>query len=257
MITKLIGLGLVSLSFYVVYQFEDVSTAQGFMRLLHWPAMVLTGLGPVGLAFLCFDSGVLGRTIKMIFAGSPGGMQTKSHRELLLLNKWGHEYYEEGAEAFERIKGRGLSDFVKKMIERLVVRVPTRDIREMLEIERDHRRARMIQCLNVINVGVRLSPSMGMLGTILGMVRLLSTLEDPAHIGPHMSLALLTTFYGLFFSLVVWTPIQQKIERILDIELEHFNQTIMWLETLENRKPINYFSEPIGVVTKTPRERAA
>jgi chemotaxis protein MotA len=90
-----------------------------------------------------------------------------------------------------------------------------------------------------------------MLGTILGMVRLLSTLEDPSHIGPHMSLALLTTFYGLFFSLVFWTPLQQKIERMLDVELEHFNQTIHWLETLENNKPISYFAEPIGI--KTPR----
>jgi chemotaxis protein MotA len=257
MITKLFGLSLVGISFVVVYLFEDVSTAQGFMRLLHWPAMVLTGLGPIGLTALCFDSGVLGRTVRMLFATSPGTLQTKAHRELLLLNKWGHEYYEEGPDAFEKIRGRGLSDFVKKMIERLVVRVPTRDIRDMLEMERDYRRVRMIQCLNVINLGVRLSPSMGMLGTILGMVRLLSTLEDPSHIGPHMSLALLTTFYGLFFSLVVWTPIQQKIERILDVELEHFNQTITWLETLDSRKPITYFSEPIGVAGPKHSERAA
>ncbi len=258
MITKLFGLCLVTTSFTVVYLFEDVSSAQGFWRLLHWPAMVLTGVGPIGLAALCFDSTTLFRTFKLWFSTSPGALLTKSHRELLLLNKWGHEYYEEGPEVFERIRGRGLSDFVKKMIERLVVRVPTRDIREMLEIERDHRRARMFHCLNVVNLGVKLSPSMGMLGTILGMVRLLSTLEDPSHIGPHMSLALLTTFYGLFFSLVVWTPIQQKIERVLDIELEHFNQTIMWLETLENRKPISYFSEPMGVVSTASRgEKAA
>jgi chemotaxis protein MotA len=252
MIIKLFGLGIVAGSFTVVYLFEDVSTASGFLRLLHWPAMILTGVGPIGLVMLCYDSDLLGRSLKLVFATSPGAGVRKARRESLLLGKWGREYYEEGPEIFERIRGRGLSDFVKTMIERLVVRVPTRDIREMLENERDHRRGRMFQCLNVVNLGVRLAPSMGMLGTILGMVRLLSTLEDPSHIGPHMSLALLTTFYGLFFSLVVWTPVQQKIERLLDIELEHFNQTVAWLETLENRKPISYYTEPLGVEAPKP-----
>ncbi len=258
MILKLLGFAIIGGCFSVVYLFEDVSSASGFLRLLHWPAMVLTGVGPIGLVMLCFDGNVLSRTIRTVFATSPGSLVRRARRESLLLGRWGREFYEEGPEIFERIGGPGLSDFVKVMIERLVVRVPTRDIREMLENERDHRRGRMFQCLNVVNLGVRLAPSMGMLGTILGMVRLLSTLEDPSHIGPHMSLALLTTFYGLFFSLVVWTPLQQKIERVLDIELEHFNQTVAWLETLENRKPISYYAEPLGVESPTPvGERAA
>ncbi len=121
--------------------------------------------------------------------------------------------------------------------------MPTRDIRDLLEMERDRHRIRLIQCLNVLNVGVRVCPSLGMLGTILGMVRLLSTLEDPSKIGPHMSLAMLTTFYGLFFSLVAWTPVQQKIERVLDIELEAYDQVIHWLDLLEKRKPVTYFAD--------------
>jgi chemotaxis protein MotA len=257
MITKLVGLAVMGGCFTAVYLFEDSSSATGFMRMLHWPAMMLTGVGPLGLVLVCYDFGVIWRAVKLSFFTSLSARQTRAHRESLLLGKWGREFYEEGPVAFERIKGRGLSDFTKKMIERLVVRVPTKDIREMLENERDHKRIRMIQSLNVINLGVRLCPSMGMLGTILGMVRLLSTLEDPSHIGPAMSLALLTTFYGLFFSLIFWTPIQQKLERLLDVDLEHFNQTISWLETLENNKPISYFSEPIGINTPTPRERVA
>lgn len=256
MITKLLGVGLIGACFTAVYLFEDSSSATGFMRMLHWPAMALTGAGPIGLVMICYDFQVLARAVKLAFFTSLPARQRRLQRESLLLGKWGREYYEQGPEAFENIKGRGMSDFVKKMIERLVVRVPTKDIREMLETERNHRRVQMLQGLNVINLGVRLCPSMGMLGTILGMVRLLSTLEDPSHIGPQMSLALLTTFYGLFFSLIFWTPLQQKLERLLDIDLEHFNQTISWLETLENNKPISYFSEPIGL--KMPRsERAA
>lgn len=255
MITKLLGLAMLGGSFVVVYMFESSSNATGFLRILHWPAIFLTGVGPLGLVFVCFDSGLLARTVSTLFGISPNTLLRKQRREILLLHKLGRDFYEDGPEVFERVRHKGLTSWVQKVIERLSVRMPTRDIRDMLEMERDHRRVRLIQCLNVINMGVRLSPSMGMLGTILGMVRLLSTLDDPSHIGPHMSLALLTTFYGLFFSLIVWTPLQQKIERLMDIELESFNQCVTWLETLDGRKPISYFTEPLGV--QSPAEKAA
>jgi flagellar motor component MotA len=86
-----------------------------------------------------------------------------------------------------------------------------------------------------------------MLGTILGMVQLLSTLEDPAQIGSHMSLALLTTFYGLFFSLALWTPQQQKLERVMEVEADGYNQCLRWLEFLEKRKPSDYFADAAGL----------
>ncbi len=257
MINKLLGIAIIAGCFTAIYQFEDSSTSTGFARMLHWPAMVLTGMGPIGLVLMCFDFSLVARTISLCCFTSLPARQRKATREILLLSKWGRDFYEEGPEAFEKIKGRGFSDVTKKMIQKLIVRVPTKDIREMLEIERNHRRVLMIQSLNLVNLGVRLCPSMGMLGTILGMVRLLSTLEDPSHIGPQMSLALLTTFYGLFFSLVFWTPLQQKIERLMDVDLEHFNQTVSWLETLENNKPISYFAEPLGLKTSSPGERAA
>jgi flagellar motor component MotA len=58
-----------------------------------------------------------------------------------------------------------------------------------------------------------------------------------------MSLALLTTFYGLFFSLAIWTPNQQKLERVQEVELDGYNQIIQWLEFLEKRKPADYFAD--------------
>ena len=261
MILKLLGVSIIGCAFAGVYLFEAVSNATGFMRLLHWPAILLTGTGPIGLVLLCFDGHVIWHTLKMIFGRSPSAILTRHHREMLLLNKWGSEYYEEGPEVFDRIKVRSLSPHVRTMIERLAIRIPTKDIINMLLTERDHRRVQMMHCLNLVSLGSRLSPSMGMLGTILGMVRLLSTLEDPSTIGPSMSLALLTTFYGLFFSMLFWTPLQQKVERIADLDLEAFNQVVSWLETLDERKPISYFTEPIGLKvpapTPNPKEQAA
>jgi chemotaxis protein MotA len=52
---------------------------------------------------------------------------------------------------------------------------------------------------------------MGLLGTIVGLVQMLSNMSDPTRLGPGMALALLTTLYGLLLGTVVYTPISEKI----------------------------------------------
>ena len=56
------------------------------------------------------------------------------------------------------------------------------------------------------------APSMGMIGTLIGLVQMLQSLSDPAAIGPAMAVALLTTFYGAVLAFLVFGPIAAKLE---------------------------------------------
>lgn len=55
------------------------------------------------------------------------------------------------------------------------------------------------------------APAMGMIGTLIGLVAMLSNMDDPKAIGPAMAVALLTTLYGAFFANVVCLPISVKL----------------------------------------------
>ncbi len=55
------------------------------------------------------------------------------------------------------------------------------------------------------------APAFGMLGTLIGLVQMLSKLQDPSHIGPAMATALLTTFYGSFLSTLFFLPVAGKL----------------------------------------------
>jgi len=55
------------------------------------------------------------------------------------------------------------------------------------------------------------APSMGMIGTLIGLVQMLQTLDDPSAIGPSMAVALLTTMYGAVFAFLVTGPIADKL----------------------------------------------
>jgi len=69
---------------------------------------------------------------------------------------------------------------------------------------------------NEIGVGIfkamgDVAPAMGMIGTLIGLVQMMSNMSDPSSIGPAMAVALLTTFYGAVFANTVALPIADKL----------------------------------------------
>jgi len=55
-------------------------------------------------------------------------------------------------------------------------------------------------------------PAFGMVGTLIGLVGMLQSLDDPTTIGPKMAVALLTTFYGSLFANLIFLPMAGKLK---------------------------------------------
>lgn len=70
------------------------------------------------------------------------------------------------------------------------------------------------------------APAMGMIGTLVGLVSMLRTLDDPSSIGPSMAVALLTTLYGAVLAFVVFNPIADKLENRTLAEIEAKNLAV-------------------------------
>lgn len=69
------------------------------------------------------------------------------------------------------------------------------------------------------------APAMGMIGTLIGLVAMLSNMDDPKAIGPAMAVALLTTLYGAFFANVICLPLSEKLKNRK--EEEKLNQSLV------------------------------
>ncbi len=69
------------------------------------------------------------------------------------------------------------------------------------------------------------APAMGMIGTLIGLVAMLSNMDDPKAIGPAMAVALLTTLYGAFLANVICLPIAAKLSNRLNEE--KLNQSLI------------------------------
>jgi len=55
------------------------------------------------------------------------------------------------------------------------------------------------------------APAMGMIGTLIGLVQMLSAMDDPKAIGPAMAIALLTTMYGAMIANMFALPVADKL----------------------------------------------
>lgn len=242
MIIRSLGLVIVLGCLAVIYIFESSNSLTGFFRIFHWPAIILTGIGPLGLVLMSSERKSLLLALKMTFQ-SQTKQKKNTNFNLDKMSELGERYYSEGPSVLEGIDENKYGKVLAKVFDRISMRIPLKDIMGMMEIERNKTQASLSETQNVFNLGSKYAPSIGMLGTILGMVQLLSHVSDPSKLGPAMSLALMTTFYGLFFSLVVWNPLSQRVTQIADGIMDYHDQSIHWLKTLEERKPGHYFDQ--------------
>ena len=82
-------------------------------------------------------------------------------------------------------------------------------------------------------------PAFGMLGTLIGLIQMLSKLQNPSTIGPAMAVALLTTFYGSLMSTMFFLPIAGKLKARTHLEI--INLEIMFegaISILEVNNPL-------------------
>lgn len=103
------------------------------------------------------------------------------------------------------------SPFLGQGIQMLVDGQDGNTIKQLLSKERlmtlDHNRSGA----KVFTAVADVAPAMGMIGTLIGLVQMLSNMEDPKSIGPAMAVALLTTLYGAMIATMIATPIADKL----------------------------------------------
>lgn len=63
------------------------------------------------------------------------------------------------------------------------------------------------------------APTMGMVGTVIGLVMMLQNLSDPDQLGSGMALALITTLYGVLLANILFLPVASRLTRLHEKEM--------------------------------------
>lgn len=112
----------------------------------------------------------------------------------------------------------------------------TEHLRAQLTRERELEIKRLVEGEKIFRAIGEAAPAFGMIGTIVGLVKMLATMEDPSTIGPAMAIALLTTLYGALVAYVLALPIADKLAAKLDAQETNLSLIIDGLCQVADRR---------------------
>ncbi len=163
--------------------------------------------------------GALMMGLKVTFGGG-GGKARELIDEIGELAKIARK---EGLMGLESVEIK--DEFLKKGIQLCVDGMALDFIKDSLARERDQYIERLEEGGRFFKVLGDAAPAFGMIGTLVGLVQMLSNMEDPAAIGPAMAVALLTTLYGALVSNLIAIPISEKM--VAKLATEELNRSII------------------------------
>lgn len=125
----------------------------------------------------------------------------------------------EGILALESVIDNINDEFMKKGLQLSVDGLEPLSIKDILDTEIVAIQDRHKLGAEIFTTLGTFAPALGMIGTLIGLVQMLQTMEDPSTIGPAMAVALLTTFYGALLANIVALPIAGKLRNRSDEEV--------------------------------------
>ncbi len=124
----------------------------------------------------------------------------------------------QGSVALEGAAAKTGNVFLQMGTRLLADQVPRQEIRERLEQEFEFFASRREAQRAVLGLMGRLAPAFGLAGTMIGLIRMLHTVSDPGAVSEGMSVALLTTFYGIMLANLIVLPLERKLGEITRAE---------------------------------------
>lgn len=117
----------------------------------------------------------------------------------------------DGALALEQEIHKVSNIFFVKGLQMVVDGQDPESMRDLLDLEIQYLQERHSTGKKILEFMGAAAPSFGMIGTLIGLVKMLSNLSSPDQIGAGMATALLTTFYGAFAANLLFIPLAGKL----------------------------------------------
>lgn len=110
--------------------------------------------------------------------------------------------------------------FLQLGVQLIVDGVSTMDIRDILESETAAMEERHRKGIKFFTDMGGFSPTLGILGTVIGLVNVLGHLSNPGALGPGIASAFTATLWGVLAANVFWLPIANKLQSISGLETQ-------------------------------------
>lgn len=181
------------------------------IRLLNVPGALIVFGGTIGTLFFSFkfqDVMKIPKYFGLVFSDN----KIEITGLISDVVRYAEAARKEGLLKLEEMVSEVKNEFLKKGIQLVVDGTDPTLVREILEIETDYMEERHKNGISIFQAAGGYAPTMGMIGTVMGLVNVLANLADTSTLGPAISTAFIATFYGVFTANIIWLPIANKLK---------------------------------------------
>lgn len=181
-------------------------------------ALIVFGgtIGSVGLGFSVNKLKNIPAMIKLIF--------TAKEKDLVeIVTYFKQLSFKTRKEGLLSIEGEitdELDPFVKKSLQLVVDGVDPQMVKTIWEFELESTYARHKDGAAIFESAGGFAPTMGIIGTVMGLVQVLSNLSDPAVLGEKIAAAFIATLYGIGTANLLWLPIASRLNDLNNEEIK-------------------------------------
>ncbi len=124
--------------------------------------------------------------------------------------------------------------FLKKGLQLLVDGHDADKIREVMEVDIHSWEQLHWQSARVWESAAGYSPTVGIIGALLGLMQVMQNLAEPSKLGAGIAVAFVATVYGVAFANLLFLPIANKLKFILMQQMDVYEMIIDGLECIAN-----------------------
>jgi chemotaxis protein MotA len=194
--------------------------------LVNLPALIIVLLGTIAAVMIQTPSNTLKRALvsfKWMFV-TPSFQFSDGKQQIV---KWASIARKDGLLGLENIIDKQTDPFIRKSLEYVVDGLEPHVIRSNLLAEVDMLEYESIQASRVYEAMGGYSPTMGIIGAVLGLIHVMGNLQNPELLGPGVATAFVATIYGVAFANFVFIPVSNKLKSIVMRQSQFF---IMYIE---------------------------
>ncbi len=225
----------------------------GVERFLNLDALLIIGSGTVIGLFVGFPA----QRIKAAFfhvkeSFRNRGDRTSLLKEILLM---AGIYKRGNIRELERRLGEIRDDFFRMGMQLLINQHPLEEIKNVLEREMSLQIINHNLSQNMIKTLARLTPALGLAGTIISLIKMFDHFQSIETMTPMMAVALMSTFYGVIIANLIMLPLSSKLKEKALLSESLMAMTIEGLVAISEKEHPLKIEEKlggVGAVNETP-----
>ena len=216
--------------------------------LINGPAALIVIGGTLGAVMLQSPMMVFVRAIKMLW-WTISIPQYNSEEVIRKIINWSMIARREGLLGLENLEDSEQDLFSKKGLQLLIDGSEPEAIRTIMEVDIHTRENFDIQAARVFESMGGYSPTIGIIGAVLGLIQVMGNLSDPEKLGGGIAVAFVATIYGVALANLVLLPVANKLKSIVTSSA-HFNEMIVegLVSIAEGENPRNIETKLLGFI---------